>query len=63
MGMQNIRSINVGKLNTVNDEINQLHIGTLDISELKWAKIGYFQSKGHPIDHLGHEKQGIMLLT
>lgn len=57
MGRRNVRSINVGKFNTVKDEINQLYVGILGISELKWPEIGYFQSKDHPVYHLEHEKQ------
>lgn len=38
----------MGKFNTVKDGINQLHFfNILDVSELKWARMDFFQSEDH----------------
>lgn len=58
VGTYSIRSINKRKINTVKEEIDQLHIDILSISELKWTGIGNSQSEDHSKHYYrGHKKQ------
>ena len=49
IGTWNARSMNQGKLEVVKQEIARVHINTLGISELKWTRMGKFNSVGHYI--------------
>ena len=51
----NVRSMNQGKLEVVKQEIARVHMDTLGISELKWTKMGKFNSVGHYIYFCGQE--------
>ena len=45
----NIRSMNQGKLEVVKQEMIRVNINILGISELKWTRMGKFNSDGHYI--------------
>ena len=45
----NIRSINQGKLDIVKQEMTSVNINILGISELKWMRMGEFNSDDHYI--------------
>jgi len=45
--------MNQSKLEVVNQEIARVNINTLEISELKWTRMGEFNSVGHYIYHSG----------
>ena len=53
IGTWNVRSMNEGKLEVVKQEIARVHINTLGISELKWTRMGKFNSVGHYIYFCG----------
>ena len=55
IGTWNARSMNQGKLEVVKQEIARVHINTLGISELKWTRMGKFNSVGHYIYCCGQE--------
>ncbi|KAF7244277.1 Terminal uridylyltransferase 4 [Varanus komodoensis] len=45
----NVRSMNQGKLDVVNQEMTRLNIDILGISELKWTGMGEFNSDDHQL--------------
>ena len=47
--------MNQGKLEVVKQEIARVHMDTLGISELKWTRMGKFNSVGHYIYFCGQE--------
>ena len=47
--------MNQGKLEVVKEEIARVNIDILGISELKWAKMGKFNSDDHYIYYYGQE--------
>jgi len=47
--------MNQGKLEVVKEEIARVNIDILGISELKWAKMGKFNSDDHYIYYCGQE--------
>ena len=47
IGTWNVRSINLGKLEVVKQEMARVNIGILGISELKWTGMGEFISDDH----------------
>ena len=49
IGTWNARSMNQGKLEVVKWEIARVNINTLGISELKWTRMGEFNSDDHYI--------------
>ena len=53
--IQNVRSMNQSKLKVVKQEIARVNINILEISELKWAGMGEFNSDDHYIYHCGQE--------
>ena len=55
IGIWNVRSMNQGKLNMVEQEMARLNIEILGISELKWMGMGEFNSNGHFIYYSGQE--------
>ena len=55
VGTWNARSMNQGKLEVVKQEIARVHMDTLGISELKWTRMGKFNSVGHYIYFCGQE--------
>ena len=46
-GTWNVRSINPGKLEVVKQEMARVNVDVLGISELKWTKMGEFNSDDH----------------
>ena len=51
----NIRSMNQSKLDVVKQEMARVSIDILGISELKWTKMGEFNSDDHYIYYCGKE--------
>src|SRR5574337_973135 len=51
----NVRSINQGKLELVKQEMAEVNIDSLGISELKWTGMGEFNSDDHYIYYCGQE--------
>ena len=47
--------MNQGKLEVVKQEMTRLNIDILGISELKWARMGKFNSDDHYIYYCGQE--------
>ena len=66
IGTWNARSMNQGKLEVVKQEIAREHIDTLGINELKWTRMGKFNSVGHYIYCCGQEslrRNGLALIV
>ena len=55
MGTWNVRSMNQAKLDVVKQEMARVNIDILEISELKWTKMGKFNSEDHYIYYCGQE--------
>ena len=55
IGTWNVRSMNQGKLEVVKQEMARVNIDILGISELKWTRMGEFNSDDHYIYHCGQE--------
>ena len=55
IGTWNVRSMNQGKLEVVKQEIARVNIDIPGISELKWTRIGEFNSDDHYIYWCGQE--------
>ena len=55
MGTWNVRSMNQGKLEVVKQEMARVNIDILGISELKWTRMGEFNSDDHYIYYCGQE--------
>ena len=55
IGTWNVRSVNQGKLEMVNQEMTRVNIDILGISKLKWTGIGEFNSDNHYIYYCGQE--------
>ena len=55
IGTWNVRSMNQGKLEVVKQEMANMNINILGISELKWMGIGEFNSNDHYIYYCGQE--------
>ena len=49
IGTWNVRSMNHGKLEMVKQEMARVNIDILGISELKWTRMGEFNSDDHYI--------------
>ena len=49
IGTWNVRSMNHGKLEMVKQEMARVNIDILGISELKWTRMGKFNSDDHYI--------------
>ena len=45
--------MNQGKLEVVKQEMERVNVDILVISELKWTRMGEFNSDDHYIDYLG----------
>ena len=66
IGTWNARSMNQGKLEVVNQEMARVNIAVLGVSELKWTRMGKFNSVGHYIYCCGQEslrRNGLALLV
>ena len=60
------RSLNQGKLEVVKQEMARVNIDILRISELKWTRMGEFNSDDHCIYYCGQEslrRNGITLVV
>ena len=55
IGIWNVRSMNQGKLDVVNQEMAKVNIDILAISELKWMRMGEFDSNDNYIYYCGQE--------
>ena len=55
IGTWNVSSMNQGKLEVVKQEMARVNIDILGISELKWTRMGKFNSDDHYIYYCGQE--------
>ena len=55
IGTWNVRFMNPGKLEVVKQEMARGNIDILGISELKWTRMGEFNSDDHYIYYCGQE--------
>ena len=55
IGMWNVRSIDQGKLEVVKQQMARVNIDILEISELKWTRMGEFNSDDYYIYYCGQE--------
>ena len=55
IGTWNVRSMNQGKLEVVKQEMARVNIEILGINELKWTRVGEFNSDDHYICYCGQE--------
>ena len=55
VGTWNVRFVNQGKLEVVNQEMTRVNIDIWGISKLKWTRIGEFNSDDHYIYYCGQE--------
>ena len=53
IGTWNVRSMNQGKVEVVKQEMARVNINILEISELKWIRMGEFNSDDHYIYYCG----------
>ena len=66
IGTWNVRPINRGKLEVVKQEIARVNVDVLGISELKWTRMGKFNSDDHYIYYCGQEslrRDGIAIMV
>ena len=66
IGTWNVRSMNQGKLAVVKQEMARVNIDILGISELKWTRMGEFNSDDHYICYCGQEslrRNGVALIV
>ena len=58
--------MNQGKLQVVTEEMARMNIGVLGISELKWTRMGKFNSDDHYIYYCGQEslrRNGVAMMV
>ena len=58
IGIWNVRSMNQGKLEVAKQEMARMNIDILGISELKWTRMGEFNSDDHYIYYSEQESLG-----
>ena len=66
IGTWNVRSMNQGKLEVVKQEMVRVNIDILRISELKWTRMGEFNSDDHYIYYFGQEslrRNGVVIMV
>ena len=66
IGTWNVRSMNQGKLEVVEQEMARVDIDILGISELRWTGMGEFNSDDHYIYYCGQEslrRNGVALIV
>ena len=66
IGTWNVRSINQGKLEVVKQEMARVNVNLLGISELKWTRMGEFNSDDHFIYYYEQEslrRNGIAIIV
>ena len=62
----NARSMNQGKLEVVKQEMARVNMDILGISELKWTRMGQFNSDDHYIYYCGQEslrRNGVAIMV
>ena len=59
----NVRPTNQGKLKVVKQEMARVNINVLGVSELKWTRMGKFNSDDHYIYHYILKRNGIALIV
>ena len=55
LGTWNVRSMNQSKLEEVKQEMARVNINILGVNELKWTRMGEFNSDDHYIYYIGQE--------
>ena len=66
IGTWNVRFMNQGKLDLVKQEMARVNINILGISELKWTRMGEFNSDDHYIYYCGQEslrRNGVAIMV
>ena len=66
IGTWNVRSMNLGKLEVVKQEMARVNINILGISELRWTGMGGFNSDDHYIYYCGQEsirRNGVTIIV
>ena len=66
IGTWNVRSMNQGKLEVVQQEMARVNVDILGISEIKWTGMGEFNSDDHYIYYCGQEslrKNGVTVMV
>ena len=66
IGTWNVRPTNQGKLEVVKQEMARVNVNILEISELKWTRMGEFNSDDHYIYYFGQEslrKNGVATMV
>ena len=66
IGTWNVRSTNQGKLEVVKQEMARVNVDILGISELKWTRMGEFNSDDHYIYYCGQEslrRNGVAIMV
>ena len=66
IGTWNVRSMNQGKLEVVKQEMAEVNIDILEMSELKWTRMGEFNSDDHYIYYCGQEslrRNGVAIIV
>ena len=66
IGTWNVRSMNQGKLKVVKQEMARVNVDILGISELKWTRMGAFNSDDHYIYYCGQEslrRKGVAIIV
>ena len=66
IGTWDVRSVNQGKLEVVKQEMARVNVGILGISELKWTRMGEFNSGDYYINYCGQEslrRNGVAIIV
>ena len=66
IGAWNVRSMNQGKLEVVKQEMARVNVDISGISELKWTRMGEFNSDDHYIYYCGQEslrRNGVAIIV
>ena len=66
IGTWNVRSMNLGKLEVVKQEMARVNVNILAISKLKWTGMGEFNSDDHYIYYCGQEslrRNGVAIMV
>ena len=66
IGTWNVRSMNQGKLEVVKQEMARVNVDILGFSELKWTRMGEFNSDDHYIYYCGQEslrRNGVAIMV
>ena len=66
IGTWNVRSMNLGKLGGVKEEMARVNVNILGISKLKWTGMSEFNSDDHYIYYCGQEslrRNGVAIMV